>query len=134
MLQIALGSAPALFLGSFSGPGWTSCILWAFAGLMLRVICSPKLIVCAPCIGVYFLMVAAVSAADGLSLTQIYVLTEWLIMKSDSLQPSAALGLNHKIFLFLKKCFMRLTILCPFCFHYFLYPSFSAVFWTMRHP
>jgi hypothetical protein len=57
--------APAVFIGSFDGPGWTSCVLWAFAAALLRIVDTSQLGDCVLCIVIFLIMVAAVSSVDG---------------------------------------------------------------------
>ncbi len=57
--------APAIFVGPFDGPGWTSCVLWAFAAAILRIVDTSQSANCVPCFTIFFSMVATISSVDG---------------------------------------------------------------------
>ncbi len=57
--------APAVFVGPFDGPGWTSCVLWAFAGAILRIIDTSQTANCVPCVAFFLFMVTGISSVDG---------------------------------------------------------------------
>jgi hypothetical protein len=63
--------APAVFIGPFDGPGWTSCVLWSFAAALLRIIDTSQSINCAPCVVIFLAMVVIISSVDGEVVQQI---------------------------------------------------------------
>jgi hypothetical protein len=65
LLQIALVMAPAVFVGAFDGPGWASCVLWAFAAALLRIVNTSKSANYVPCLAIFLVMVTVISCVDG---------------------------------------------------------------------
>mmetsp|Transcript_60785 Transcript_60785/g.127375 ORF Transcript_60785/g.127375 Transcript_60785/m.127375 type:complete len:443 (-) Transcript_60785:576-1904(-) len=63
--QIALVMAPAVFVGPFDGPGWTSCVLWAFTAAILRIVDTSQSANCVPCVAIFLSMVAVISSVDA---------------------------------------------------------------------
>jgi hypothetical protein len=64
-MQIALLLAPAVFVGPFDGPGWTSCVLWTFAAVLLRIIDTFNCTNCVVSFVIFLSMVTAISFVDG---------------------------------------------------------------------
>ncbi len=64
-MQIALVMAPAVFVGPFDGPGWTSSVLWTFAAALLRIVDTLHSTNCVVSFSIFLSMVAVISFVDG---------------------------------------------------------------------
>jgi hypothetical protein len=64
-MQIVLVLAPAVFVGPFDGPGWTSCVLWTFTAALLRIIDTFHSTNCIVSFSIFLFMVAVISIVDG---------------------------------------------------------------------